>query len=272
MHVDTGHNFPEVLAFRDRRVKELGVQLVVASVQEAIDNGTVVEPPDGTRNRIQTPVLLSAWRSTASAPSSAAPAATRTRPGPRSGSSRSATTSDSGTPRTSGQSLAPLQRAHPPRREHPRLPALELDRARHLALHRPGEGRTSVHLLRARPRGRGARRDALRGQRVLPGPPGGWSRPSRSATGPWATRASLPPSCRTRTRWTRSSTRSPPPGSPSGAPLVATTSSAKPQWKTESARGISKHGHSQVRHRRVRRRRQEHADRSAPLRHEDRLR
>jgi sulfate adenylyltransferase subunit 2 len=60
MHVDTGHNFPEVLAFRDRRVGELGVQLVVASVQEAIDNGTVVEPPDGTRNRIQTPVLLSA--------------------------------------------------------------------------------------------------------------------------------------------------------------------------------------------------------------------
>ncbi|HEX5524483.1 MAG TPA: sulfate adenylyltransferase subunit CysD [Pedococcus sp.] len=60
MHVDTGHNFPEVLQFRDRRVGELGVQLVVASVQEAIDNGTVVEPPDGTRNRIQTPVLLSA--------------------------------------------------------------------------------------------------------------------------------------------------------------------------------------------------------------------
>ena len=60
MHVDTGHNFPEVLEFRDRRVRELGVQLVVASVQEAIDNGSVVEPPDGTRNRIQTPVLLSA--------------------------------------------------------------------------------------------------------------------------------------------------------------------------------------------------------------------
>ena len=60
MHVDTGHNFPEVLEFRDRRVQELKVQLIVASVQEAIDNGTVVEPPDGTRNRIQTPVLLSA--------------------------------------------------------------------------------------------------------------------------------------------------------------------------------------------------------------------
>jgi sulfate adenylyltransferase subunit 2 len=60
MHVDTGHNFQEVLDFRDRRVSELGVQLVVASVQEAIDNGTVTEPPDGTRNRIQTPVLLEA--------------------------------------------------------------------------------------------------------------------------------------------------------------------------------------------------------------------
>jgi sulfate adenylyltransferase subunit 2 len=60
MHVDTGHNFDEVLAFRDLRAEQLGVQLVVASVQEAIDNGSVTEPPDGTRNRIQTPVLLDA--------------------------------------------------------------------------------------------------------------------------------------------------------------------------------------------------------------------
>jgi sulfate adenylyltransferase subunit 2 len=60
MHVDTGHNFPEVLAFRDRRVAELGIQLIVASVPEALERGTVTEPPDGTRNRIQTPVLLEA--------------------------------------------------------------------------------------------------------------------------------------------------------------------------------------------------------------------
>jgi len=60
MHVDTGHNFDEVMAFRDRRVAELGVQLVVASVPEAIERGLVHEPPDGTRNRIQTPVLLDA--------------------------------------------------------------------------------------------------------------------------------------------------------------------------------------------------------------------
>ncbi|GIF49694.1 sulfate adenylyltransferase subunit 2 [Asanoa ferruginea] len=60
MHVDTGHNFPEVINFRDRRVAELGLHLVVASVPEAIESGLVVEPGDGTRNRIQTPVLLDA--------------------------------------------------------------------------------------------------------------------------------------------------------------------------------------------------------------------
>ena len=60
MHVDTGHNFPEVLAYRDGRVAELGLQLIVASVPEALDAGLVVEPPDGVRNRIQTPVLLAA--------------------------------------------------------------------------------------------------------------------------------------------------------------------------------------------------------------------
>ncbi|MDN5857110.1 MAG: sulfate adenylyltransferase subunit CysD [Pseudonocardia sp.] len=60
MHVDTGHNFEEVLEFRDRRVAQLGMQLIVASVPEALDRGLVTEPPDGTRNRIQTPVLLDA--------------------------------------------------------------------------------------------------------------------------------------------------------------------------------------------------------------------
>ena len=60
MHVDTGQNFSEVLAFRDKRVAELGVQLIVASVQEAIDNGKVFELPDGTRNRLQSAVLLEA--------------------------------------------------------------------------------------------------------------------------------------------------------------------------------------------------------------------
>ena len=60
MHVDTGHNFAEVLAFRDARVAELGLQLIVASVPEALEAGLVRDPVDGSRNRIQTPVLLAA--------------------------------------------------------------------------------------------------------------------------------------------------------------------------------------------------------------------
>ncbi len=60
LHVDTGLNFPEVLEFRDRRVAELGVHLVVASVPDAMAQGLVREEPNGSRNRIQTPVLLDA--------------------------------------------------------------------------------------------------------------------------------------------------------------------------------------------------------------------
>ncbi len=62
MHVDTGHNFPEVLEFRDRRVAELGERLIVASVQESIDKGRVREEEghDPSRNRLQTTTLLDA--------------------------------------------------------------------------------------------------------------------------------------------------------------------------------------------------------------------
>jgi len=62
MHVDTGHNFAEVIEYRDRRVAEVGARLVVASVQEAIDAGTVVEEAGrwASRNRLQTTVLLDA--------------------------------------------------------------------------------------------------------------------------------------------------------------------------------------------------------------------
>src|SRR6267154_1793432 len=61
MHVDTGHNFPEALEFRDRRIAELGVRLVVASVPDAIAAGHVVEErPGASRNRLQTTALLEA--------------------------------------------------------------------------------------------------------------------------------------------------------------------------------------------------------------------
>jgi sulfate adenylyltransferase subunit 2 len=62
MHVDTGHNFPEVIEYRDRRVAELGERLIVASVQDSIDSGRAVEEtgPRASRNRLQTVTLLDA--------------------------------------------------------------------------------------------------------------------------------------------------------------------------------------------------------------------
>jgi sulfate adenylyltransferase subunit 2 len=62
MHVDTGHNFPEVIEYRDRRIGELGERLIVASVQDSIDRGRVVDPtgPRASRNQLQTTTLLDA--------------------------------------------------------------------------------------------------------------------------------------------------------------------------------------------------------------------
>ena len=60
LHVDTGHNFPEVLAYRDRAVAEKGVRLEVAKVQDYIDDGRLFDRTDGTRNPLQTQPLLDA--------------------------------------------------------------------------------------------------------------------------------------------------------------------------------------------------------------------
>src|SRR5690606_9808501 len=62
MHVDTGHNFPELIEFRDRTVECYGVELIVASVQESIDRGRVREDtgPRASRNPLQTVTLLDA--------------------------------------------------------------------------------------------------------------------------------------------------------------------------------------------------------------------
>ncbi len=64
VHIDTGHNFPEVIEYRDRIAQEFGLDLVVASVQEALDSGRIAPStdPGGSRNRLQTPVLLDAIR------------------------------------------------------------------------------------------------------------------------------------------------------------------------------------------------------------------
>ncbi|MBF8184485.1 sulfate adenylyltransferase subunit CysD [Nonomuraea sp. K274] len=60
LHVDTGHNFPEVIAYRDRIVAEHGLRLRVASVQDYVDRGELAEAPGGSRNQLQTVPLLDA--------------------------------------------------------------------------------------------------------------------------------------------------------------------------------------------------------------------
>ena len=62
VHIDTGHNFEEVIDFRDRTVERLGLRLVVGSVQELIDSGELQERADGTRNPLQTVPLLNTIR------------------------------------------------------------------------------------------------------------------------------------------------------------------------------------------------------------------
>ena len=64
VHIDTGHNFPEVIEYRDRQVKALGIDLIVGSVEEAIQTGRIPasSDPGGSRNRLQTPVLLETIR------------------------------------------------------------------------------------------------------------------------------------------------------------------------------------------------------------------
>ncbi|MEL6186822.1 MAG: sulfate adenylyltransferase subunit CysD [Myxococcota bacterium] len=64
LHVDTGHNFPEVIDFRDRRARELGATLIVADLESAMQDGRLAPPPPGSsRNRLQIPVLLEALES-----------------------------------------------------------------------------------------------------------------------------------------------------------------------------------------------------------------
>ena len=107
MHVDTGHNFPEVIEFRDRRVAELGERLIVASVQDSIDSGRVVEEtgPRASRNRLQTVTLLDAIdRAWLRRRLRRRPPRRGARPGQGADLLASATTSASGTPRRSGPS------------------------------------------------------------------------------------------------------------------------------------------------------------------------
>ena len=142
LHVDTGHNFPEVIEFRDRRVRELGERLIVASVQESIDSGRAVEEtgPGARATACRPPRCSTRSPPTGSTPRSAARAATRSAPARRSACSRSATTWASGTRRTSAPSCGTLYNGRVRKGEHVRVFPLsnwtELDVWRYIAAER----------------------------------------------------------------------------------------------------------------------------------------
>ena len=151
MHVDTGHNFDEVIEFRDRAVADFGVELVVASVQDSIDAGRVREDtgPRARATRCRPSRCSTPSPSTASTPCSAAPAATRSGPGPRSGSCQPPRrVRPVGPEEPAARAVGDLQHPPPPWRAPAGLPAVELDRARHLALHRRAQRRPAAAVLR----------------------------------------------------------------------------------------------------------------------------
>ena len=191
MHVDTGHNFPEVIEFRDRLVAQLGERLIVASVQDSIDAGRVVEEtgPRASRNRLQTTTLLDAIAEHGfdAAFGGARRDEERARAKERVFSFRD----DFGQwdPKSQRPELWSLYNgADPQGRARARVPDLELDRARRLAVHRHeklevpsiyyAHNRAGVRARRdARTRQPARRADRRRGRRSR----------RRSATAPSAT-------------------------------------------------------------------------------------
>ena len=243
MHVDTGHNFPEVIEFRDRRVAELGARLVVASVQDVDrpgpgrrgDRAPGQPQPAADHARCSTPS-----RSTASTPCSAAPAATRRRPGPRSGCTRFRDEFGQWDPKNQRPELWSLYNGRHRQGEHIRVFPLsnwtELDIWQYI-------GDEDIELpsiyFAHRARGLPARRHAARRQRRSSPLPDGeepfemhGALPHRRRRVRAPARSSPPPPPST-----RSSPRSPPPASPSGAPPAPTTGSPRRPWKTASSEG-----------------------------------
>lgn len=158
MHVDTGHNFDEVIATRDELVAAAGVRLVVASVQDDIDAGRVVETIP-SRNPIQTVTLLRAIRENQF--DAAFGGARRDEEKARAKERVFSFRDEFGQwdPKAQRPELWNLiQRTAPQGRAHPGLPAVQLDRIRHLVLHRRRAGQAAVHLFRPPAQGVSARR------------------------------------------------------------------------------------------------------------------
>jgi sulfate adenylyltransferase subunit 2 len=163
LHIDTGHNFPEVIAFRDRRVEELGERLIVRTVEESIAAGRVVlKHTAESRNAYQSVTLLDAIAEFGF--DACIGGARATRKGPRQGADllvpRCAWTV--GPEEPAARALESLQRAHARWRKRPRVPDFQLDGARCLAIHRARSTRGPVDLPGTRARSFAAARHSSR--------------------------------------------------------------------------------------------------------------
>ena len=189
LQVDTGYDFPEVLACRDSWVSRLGVRLVVASVEEAIKNGIV------DRRRQDQPQPAADRHPAQRAGGGGLHRRLRRWPprrgeGPRQGARLlpPRRVRPVGPQDAASRAVEPLQRADPRGRAHAGLPAVQLDRARHLALHRPRGHRDPLDLLLPPAQGVRAGRDAADRERVQPAPQAAKRPPSaRCASAPSAT-------------------------------------------------------------------------------------
>ena len=138
LQVDTGYDFPEVLETRDNWVNRLGVRLIVASVEEAIANGVVVDDGKTSRNRLQIGTLLNAIEENGF--TAAFGGGRRDEEKARAKERVYSHRDEFGQwdPKMQRPELWSLYNGrHPRRRAHADLPAVQLDRARHLALPRP---------------------------------------------------------------------------------------------------------------------------------------
>ena len=244
MHVDTGHNFPEVIEFRDRRVAELGERLIVASVQESIDRGRVVEEtgPRASRNRLQTTTLLDAIerarlrrRLRRRAPRRGA------RPGQGADLLLPRRLRPVGPAAPAPRAVEHLQRAHPPRRARPRVPDLATGPSstsgstspRRTSRSRRSTSPTSARSSAATGCSTRSRRtcELIDGEEPFTDSVRYRTVGDMSCTGAVALDARR----RCTTSWPRSRRRR----SPSAARRAPTTASPRPRWRTARSRGTS---------------------------------
>ena len=153
LHIDTGHNYPEVIDFRDARAAELGERLIVRSVEDSMARGTVVlKSADESRNKHQSVTLLEAIEEFGF--DACIGGARRDEEKARAKERIFSFRDEFGQwdPKNQRPELWDLYNARSAQgREHPRLPDLQLDRTGRLAIHRARRARTAVDLLRPHP-------------------------------------------------------------------------------------------------------------------------